>query len=94
MCWVLLGQDPLELGPVRGRTQSSFGFGCTTRPNKFGDPKALGSNPILLGPTSGPKANGSDVGTQFSWVLQDPRLMGPESEPNFGPASGLEGNGS
>jgi len=37
------------LGHVGGRIQNSFRFGCTTRPNKFGDPKALGSDPILLG---------------------------------------------
>jgi hypothetical protein len=88
------GAGPLELGPVGSRTQISFGFGCTTRPNKFGHPKKLGPNPILLGPTSGPKANGSGIRTQFSWALQDPRLMGSESRPNSGLASGLEGNGS
>jgi len=39
--------DPLELGHVEGRTHNSFGFGCTTGPNKFGDPKALRPDLIL-----------------------------------------------
>jgi hypothetical protein len=55
MCWVLPLADPLDLGLVGGRTQNSFRFSCTTRPNKFGDPKALGSDSNFLGPASGPK---------------------------------------
>jgi len=47
MCWVLLEQDQLELDLIVDRTQSSFGFGCTIGPNKFGDPKVLGLYPIL-----------------------------------------------
>jgi len=50
MCWVLPPADPLDLGLVGGRIQNSFRFSCTTRPNKFGDPKALGSDSNLLGP--------------------------------------------
>jgi hypothetical protein len=47
MCWVLPEHDPLELGHIGGRTPNSFGSGCTTRSNKFGDPKALGLDLIL-----------------------------------------------
>jgi hypothetical protein len=70
-------QDPLVLGPVGGRTQNSFGSGCITGPNKFGDPKALGPDPILLGHVLGSKVNGSSVRTQLDWVRHhDPILLG------------------
>ena len=76
------------MGPIVERTQSSFGFGCTTGPNKIGDPKVLGLYPILWSLASEPKANSTVSGPNSLG-------LGPTIGPYFlGPCVGSKTNES
>jgi hypothetical protein len=76
------------MGPIVERTQSSFGFGCTTGPNKFGDPKVLGLYPILWSLASEPKTNSTASGPNSLG-------LGPTIGPYFlGPCVGSKTNKS